>query len=582
MQYSLDSMSRNTFFREDLGAIILHSSNNAFREMLTKRFLIVHPGIKLAATSNIFKTMISSIISSKINAGNVVYALLSEKDYLLSEIEKSRKLLDEQFFTLEPDAFIENFRVLLCGKALFDASYFPAQLDFGLGYYGNAYSPSVGDIIRAVGDERYNFLIPFFRNEILPLLEQEQPHLVGISLTGMFELIPAFTLAHMIKEFNPSTHITLGGVLVTELSHRISNNSRLWSFFDSLVLGPGEEIFNELIDRIDTGTELSSVPNIIYKDDESIKTSTKSKEFDLNDACTPEFVSLRRSSGLPLETSSSCYWGKCIFCYYPRQGSSVLDPAQHKKRMRRIDLVLEDIKNLKEKYNPSLIGLTDSCVHPKRLKDIAEANITSGNKVKFFALFRMEKEFKSKEFCTKLAEGGFMGGYVGLESGSQRVNNIINKGINIVDLTPIIKNFKSTRILAHIYSIIGSPGETRQDAAETYKFFKRWHKYLKLGWQIYPLYVLEKSPIGQNASSFGLTVTPLPEDYLTEFMLYKVSSGLSQEESMGLAINYTEQLKSYMHPLSSIMDIESMKMFLLTQMAKGISPEQITMNLHKI
>jgi hypothetical protein len=28
LQYSLDSMSRNTFFREDLGAIILHSSNN--------------------------------------------------------------------------------------------------------------------------------------------------------------------------------------------------------------------------------------------------------------------------------------------------------------------------------------------------------------------------------------------------------------------------------------------------------------------------------------------------------------------------------------------------------------------------
>lgn len=44
---------------------------------------------------------------------------------------------------------------------------------------------------------------------------------------------------------------------------------------------------------------------------------------------------------------------------------------------------------------------------------------------------------------------------------------------------------------------------------------------------------------------------------------------------MGLAISYSEKLKGFMHPLSRIMDIESMKLFLIAQMAKGLPPGKV-------
>jgi len=574
-RYATHSVFRNRFLREDLGSIILNSSSNAMRQLVAKGMLMNNSWYKFIDKTKIVKKPLFGIISSKIKADNVLYALLSEKEFVLSEIERSRKILDEGFFSLEPDDFIANFYTLLCGKALIDAAYFPAQLDFGLGFQGTAFIPRTSDILRGVEDERYNFLIPYYRNKVLPSLSKEHPDLVGISITCVYELIPAFTLAHMIKKVDPEIHIVLGGVLATQLAHRIAKNPPLWSLFDSLILGPGEVAFTELIEHIEKKTDLLGVPNIIYKEKDTIRKSGKLHEFDINETCTPEFVSVRPKSGLPLETANGCYWGKCIFCYYPKTGTASHDSKYQKKRVREMELVLNDIRELKDKYDPLAIAITDSSLHPRRMEAIAEENMHSERKVKFTALFRFEKEFKSKAFCRKLVEGGFMGGYVGLESGSQRVNDIINKGVDLGDAEVIIKNFHNTGILLHLFSIVGIPGETREDALMTYRFFKRWHRWLKLDWEIYFLYVLEQSPIAQRAYKLGTEVMPLPEDYLVDLMRYKPETGLSQEEAISLAIGFTEKLKRFTHPLNQIMDIESLTLFLLAQMAKGITPDKV-------
>jgi radical SAM superfamily enzyme YgiQ (UPF0313 family) len=574
-QYMIDTVFRNRLYGRDLGSIILESSGDAMRQLVARGILMNTPWYKVIKNSGIFKKSLFGMVSSRIKPDNMLLALLSEKEYVLEEIERSRKLLDENFFGLETDDFVTNFYTLLCGKALIDAAYFPAQFDFGLGFHGTAFNPRTGDVIRGVEDEKYNFLIPYYRNKVLPMFDNEQPDLVGISITCVFELIPALTLANMIKKARPETHVVLGGVIATQMAQRFVNNTPLWDMFDSLILGPGEVAFSELIEHTGKRADLSGVPNIIYKENGTIKKSEKTHEFDINEACTPEFVSVRPKSGLPLETASGCYWGKCIFCYYPKAGSADQDSKYQRKRVRNIELVLDDVRELKEKYSPIAIAFTDSSMHPKRIEAIAENNLRSDKKVAFSALFRLEKEFRSKAFCRKLAEGGFLGGYVGLESGSQRVNDIINKGIAVSDAGEIFKNFYDTGMLLHVFSIIGIPGETREDAKMTYDFFRRWHRWLKLDWVIYYLSVLEQSPIALRAAELGIEVKPLPGDYLVDIMRYKPATGLSQEESVGLAIGYAEKLKRFAHPLNQIMDIESMVLFLLVQKAKGVPPDKV-------
>lgn len=548
LKYNLDSVSRSKYLREDLGSLLSNNSNNGINLLLEK------------ATG------------TKYGSKDIFYALLEGSSFVIAEIEKAREVLDRRFFSLSPEEFLANFRMLLCGKAIIDATYYPAHLDLGLGFHGTAYSTSANDMIRATADTRYNFLIPYFRDYVIPVFKQEQPDVVGISITHTSEFIPALTLARMVKSANPETHICLGGAMPTEVAYRIVKNPPLWDIFDSLVVGPGEEVFGELIDHLESGKDLSGVPNLIYKSGNSIRKSEKLHDFDINNACTPEYVSVRPGSALPLETASGCYWGKCIFCYYPRQGTASGEVEYNKKRVRNIELVLEDIGTLRDKYEPSFIGITDSSLHPNRIEQIASYNRSSGKRIHFSAFIRMEKEFCSLAFCQKIAEGGFVGGQVGLESGSQRVNDVINKGIDLKDADTILKNLHQAGILVHLYTMIGTPGETMADAQMTYDFINRLRDFLVLGWQIYPLYVVEHGPLNERNTDFGLTNVPLPDEYLSQFMVYGLQNGLSQEESTQLSVRFSEQLRQYLHPINEIMDIESHKVFLLTQQARRASP----------
>ena len=570
--FALETIKRNKFLREDMGAIIDHGSSHAMKQLLA-RGLVLNSGWRgLAKLPGAFSTPLLALIGTRLKHDNLLYALLSQKDYVISEIQKSREILYREFLRLPPDEFVKHFASLLWGKAIIDMAYFPALLDFGLGFHGTAYSPRSGDIRQAVQDERHNFMLSYFRKKVVPVLKAEQPGLVGISITHASEFIPAFTLASLVKSASPGTHICLGGAALTEVSHRLAKNPALWSYCDSLVLGPGEYPLVELIAGLEAGRPLSAVPNLIYKENGSIKRSEKVREFDLNDACTPEYVAVRPRSTLPLETSSGCYWGKCAFCYYPREGTASFSPAYQKNRIRRIELVLADMARLKERYDPIYIGLTDSALPPRRIEQIAEYNLKNPPPVPFSAFFRFEKEFARAEYCRKVAAGGFIGGQVGLETGSQRVNDLINKGIDLEQAAAIFRNFRACGILLHLYSIVGLPTETREEALMTYRFIRRWHRYLTLDWQIYALGITEHGPLAARAAEFGLELQALPDDYLLQVMQYKMSRGLSQPQSAGLAIMFSEKLKRYLHPLNKIMDPESRKVVHLAREAYFRSP----------
>jgi radical SAM superfamily enzyme YgiQ (UPF0313 family) len=568
LNFVVESMRRNKYLRANLGALLLQSSNKGLRNFLLNGIISNTRFRELTRVPKFFKEPIYNLLGKQLNEDNLVFALLAEKEHIISEIDNARKILYDSFFALPQEEFIANFEKILCGKAIIDAVHFPAQMDFGLGMHGMAYAPCVEDIQRAVVDEKHNFLLPYYHDKVLPMFRQEQPQLVGISISHMSEFVPAFTLANLIKKESPETHICLGGAVLTEVSHRVSKNLPLWNFFDSMIVGPGEQPFSYLIEALETRKKLAEIPNIVYQEKGILKSSEKHIEFDLNDACTPEYVSVRPKSVLTLETSSGCYWGKCIFCYYPKEGTPDHNSDYKKGRVRDMELVIKDMETLKQKYDPQYIVFSDSSFHPQRLEYLAENNLKRTYPIHFSAFVRFEKAFTSLKFCEKLARGGFLGGQVGLESGSQKINDFINKGVSITDAETIIKNFYKSGILIHIYSIVGLPGETIEDSRLTRDFMKRWHKKIALGWQIYPLGIHEHGPLALRGPELGLTLVPMANEYLVQVMQYTSKHGMSQAESMATVIRFHESLKKYYHPLNKLMDVESHKVMLLVKKSK--------------
>ena len=573
---------KSKFFQEELGSILLYGSNKVIARLIAKGILSHSLHLPLIQNYETIKRLRIWLINSRINHTNILHALLSEKEFIISEIDKARETLDKNFLNLEPEEFLKYFQILLCGKALIDAAYFPSQLDFGFGFYGGTYSSRAEDIIYAINNERCNFLIPYYRNEVMPLLDKEQPDVVGISITHPSEFIPAFTLAHLIKLKQPQVHICLGGSTLTEIAHRIVKNPPLLNLFDSIVLGPGECAFGKLIECIEHKEDLSSVPNLMYKENSVIKKSQKIVELDLNDTCTPEYGTLRPKSMLLLETSSGCYWGKCLFCSFPTQGTSSFTSEYQDKRSRRIELVLEDIQRLKDIYDPFYIFLTDSSLSPKRIEQIAEYNLKTDKKIHFASFFRFEKEFMSLAFCEKIAKGGFLGGMAGLESGSQRINDIMNKDVDIKDVKIIIKNFHKAGIPLLIHTMVGVPTETMEESLMTLRFIKKWRHLIVLDWTVHSFNIPEYCQMPERATEFGLKIIPMPDNFLLPFMEYKVERGPSRIASINLAMYFYEQLRRHMHPLSSMMGIELYRAFILAQKAKGISPKRLKIIAKKI
>jgi hypothetical protein len=441
-------------------------------------------------------------------------------------------------------------------------------LDFGFGFWGTEWDVTASDALRATRDERHNYLIPFYRKAVMPRVRSEQPRLLGLSVTHASELIPALTLSRMVREEFPETHVVLGGAAVADIRDRIARNPRLWELIDSLVYGPGEIAFMELVEALEGGRPLSQVPNLIYRADSGeIRYSDRTAEVAPDDFTTPEYVGLRPGAGVALETSSSCYWGRCAFCYYPRQGTSCRDYVNMPVMARSLEKVFEDMRTLQERHDPAYIGFTDSALSPERIGRIAEYNRSSGLNIPFSAFVRLEKEFASLDFCRSLAQGGFIGGQAGLESANEHINARLNKGIDLSLAPAILRNFRQSGLLLHLYTLVGFPGETVEESWNTYRFLKRHRRDITLDWQVYSLWVLENGPLVERAKEYGLTVRPLPDDMLVPLCTYEVAEGMGQADSVKQSLLFEEKLRPLRHWLSDLFDVESCKIILLLRFA---------------
>lgn len=592
------ALSRDQFFRRNFGSILIKSSAGEMTRLLAEVLLKLETGdLKLETENSIgntsqppnFRFRISNfkhyashftryasrpLVRRKLSADNIPFVLLGNIEEVARRIGEAQETMDRHFCRQSADEFLGQFRTLLCGKAIIDALHYPAQLDIGLGFQGTEWSPTAEDTLRAADDRRHNYLIPYYESEVMPKLRREEPGLVGLSATHMSELIPAFTLAKLIRKELPDTHITLGGAAISDIRVRLAKNRCLWNYIDSVVYGPGEIPFLNLAEAVENGREYSNVPNLIYRSNGNVRFSERTAELESDEYATPEYVNLRPGSGVVLETSSSCYWGKCRFCYYPRQGNSRREFTAMPCRERSLERVFEDMRTLVDCHDPCYIGFTDSAIPPKRLEAIVEHNRTSEHSVPFSAFIRFEEKFASRSFCRKLAEGGFLGGQAGLETGTERVNGLINKGINLQLVPKILRNFRHNGILVHAYTLVGFPGETESEAWETYRFIKKHRRDLTMDWQVYPLRVLENGPLAESAEEFGLKVQSLPGNVLVPLCRYESESGLSQSEANRLSVLFETKLAGFRKKVCRWMDAELYKLFLFKSCAEGVWSKQ--------
>ncbi|MBA2251621.1 MAG: cobalamin B12-binding domain-containing protein, partial [Nitrospirales bacterium] len=176
------------------------------------------------------------------------------------------------------------------------------------------------ELLDAVQDIQVNVYRDVFEHLLKPAIEAERPDVIGISIVLQQQLFSTMTFCALIKQHFPNIHVTIGGNTVTRLRDVLPDKPELFALFDSAVVYEGETAFLQLVEAVGAGRELTSVPNVIYRDAMGIHMSPLSFAEDMASLPPPDF------DGLPLEkyflperilpylATRGCYWGRCEFC----------------------------------------------------------------------------------------------------------------------------------------------------------------------------------------------------------------------------------------------------------------------------
>lgn len=400
---------------------------------------------------------------------------------------------------------------------------------------------SLEDIKKLTQNRAENPFLELYERHLLPFILEQDPDIIGISITYYGQLIPALTLSRLIKSSHKKAHVVVGGCVITLMSDVLMKYEELFNlFFDSAVLNEGERPLLKLVENISHGQTLADVPNLIYLDNDKIRANEVLPAEDINALPTPCFDGLPLDSYLspepvlPILSSRGCYWGKCAFC------SDSLCYRWH-YQSRDANKVVDDMQELSLKHGVTHFAFSDEAISPSAANKLSDELIKRGMKVRCSTCVRLERQF-TPELCHKMFQAGFRLLLLGLESACDRVLNHMNKGTTKEIAAEVCKNIYDAGIWNHLYVFLGFPTETRAEAQETIDFLLT-NKNIIHSFKIGTFYLNKGAPTMKYPERYGISSIDTSQN--TDFNLaynYTVSSGLTFIEALELSNVWQERI----------------------------------------
>ena len=295
------------------------------------------------------------------------------------------------------------------------------------------------------------------------------PQLVGVT-ANTSTIKSALKYVELVKNILPNSLTVIGGPHTTFMpSETLKSSENL----DVVVMGEGEETIVDLANHsTDTIHNLDEVKGIFYKDLKNGNLKTTQKRPLIKDLDTLPFparhlvpfdsygASKEQTGGII--TSRGCVYN-CNYC-----SSSLI--MGKKFRSRSPDNVVDEIEELIDQYQINDIGFMDDTfmLNKRRANDIANEIKARDLDLSFVASSRVDSVDQS--LLQNLKNSGLKTIYYGVESGSQRILDLMKKGITLKQAEDAVKSAKNVDLEVLTSFILGYPGETEEDMNKTIDF----------------------------------------------------------------------------------------------------------------
>lgn len=371
------------------------------------------------------------------------------------------------------------------------------------------------------------------------------PDLVGISCAYRQQLLPGLYLARKMKQANSSTLTVIGGSAVTHYINEISTDPSFFEAIDFAVPFEGEHLMLEIYRAVEKRVEVSGILNVAYLGDHGEVIYRRDLMKTSHAESSPTFRGLQHfyptpSPLYPVLTSKGCYWGKCAFCThhegYGRGYQRFSDQTVVK--------TLDNIASLGGEY----IYFVDEALPPRKLHDLADYLATSGRNIKWMAEARLEKILVSEDAVHLLKRSGCKLLINGIEAGSQRVLDLMKKGINLELVAEHARLCKLEGVRTGWMFFVGFPGESLAESRETFEFILR--NSGNVDFASVGSFILERgSPISESPSEYGISEMRNIPEYYPDDVEYVFSSNKGNAK---LAANLRKTLAAEFPDLRSI------------------------------
>jgi len=465
-----------------------------------------------------------------INTIDAVMGFLQGKQATLAHLICSRNFLPEASRFKQLDDLHWAFGTMgtmdkakhLCTMYLEDLSDLIKECideHFGFSRYAERLGRSANsfDELYSALQQPFTFIDELLLGILQERMEKVQPKLVCVSVPFPGNLYSGFRCAQFIKQKYPAIKVAMGGGFAnTEL--RSLKDEGVFEFFDFITLDDGEAPIENLVRFIEgsktvdelkrtflmVNSQLSYINNKACTDYKQGEVGTPDySDFFLDkyiqaiEIINPMHSLWSNGRWNKLTMAHGCYWGKCTFCDISLDYIKLYEPVA-------AGLLCDRMEEMIAQTGETGFHFVDEAAPPALMRALALEIIKRKLVVSWWTNVRFEKSF-TKDLCLLLKASGCIGVSGGLEVASDRLLELIQKGITVSQVAKVNRNFTEAGIMVHAYLMYGFPTQTAQETIDSLEMVRQLFKAGILQSAFWHQFAMTAhSPVGLNPEKFNV------------------------------------------------------------------------------
>ncbi len=274
---------------------------------------------------------------------------------------------------------------------------------------------------------------------------------------------------------------------------------------DAICIGEGEYALADLAEAIDTGGDISSIPNLHVKTASGVvRNKPRPLCQDLDAIPLPDRSLLNRYpqyqyvSGRAVITSRGCPY-RCSFCYNSRYRDIYKGTGKYSRRRSINNVIEECIQHKKDPWAKHILFKDDLFAESEEY--LKEFSRIYRKEVGLPFACNVRADRMTKGIAEDLALAGARVVHFGVESANDLIReDVLGRKISRDDMRNTARWLREQGIRVYTFNIVGIPDETPEEAMETLQF----NAELGADMAVFTLFQpYPRTPLGDRAAELG-------------------------------------------------------------------------------